>query len=520
MEKTNYKKQKTILIIFNIFLSLLLLLSSAITISLAIEKYNMNVGGNMTFKATDVQASISAGQVANGTVTNGENKMLAINITPENDGATQKATWENLDITFDGIENVIISFSVTNNHTESNLKLTLSTSYEQINNMTMSTEIDDINKTSVIIPKQAEGNDNTVDCEIIFQVESNLQSGSIQGFSVNYTFENTDEEPAAKYSISLDSTATDIVSSLSTNLTEENATVTFTATAENTVSATEIIMQEIKIKDLNGEEILYTEENGQYSFTMPASNVTISTESQSYRRLDDFEFNLDSIIYYVGSDSEVILPSYYETVNINSQDYIIEKNSGTQITKIEETSFMSNENITSITIPASVTEIGLQAFYGCTNLQSVNFEANSKLQLISPQAFYGCTSLLSIIIPASVLCIDDEAFRGCTKLRALGFETNPRLEVIGSAAFYGCFIPGLFVIIPPSVSVIGTDAFKGAQIRVLFNGTSIDITTDQYGSASDIGETITVYQITLIDPNTIEIVDDTGRVHTVEVPMI
>ena len=200
--------------------------------------------------------------------------------------------------------------------------------------------------------------------------------------------------------------------------------------------------------------------------------------------------------------------------------YIIEKNSGTQITKIEETSFMSNENITSITIPASVTEIGFQAFLGCTNLQSVNFEANSKLQLISPQAFYGCTSLLSIIIPASVLCIEDEAFRGCTKLRALGFETNPRLEVIGSAAFYGCFNPGLFVIIPPTVRVIGTDAFKGAQIRVLFNGTSIDITTDQYGSASDIGETITVYQITLIDPNTIEIVDDTGRVHTVEVPMI
>ena len=119
---------------------------AAVTITLAIQQFNMNIGGDITFNATDVQATISAGQISNGTVADSTSKMQQIVLTPEDDGALEKATWEGLEITFNGLDDVIISFTVTNNHTESNLKMSLTTSSIDANNMTISTKIDNSNR--------------------------------------------------------------------------------------------------------------------------------------------------------------------------------------------------------------------------------------------------------------------------------------------------------------------------------------------------------------------------------------
>ena len=141
MEEKKYKR-KSILIVCNILLTLLLLLTTAVTITLAVQQFNMNIGGNITFNATDVQATICAGQISNGTVADSANKMQQIVLTPEDDGTEEKATWEGLEITFNGLDDVIISFTVTNNHTESNLEMSLVTSHTQKTNMTISTRID------------------------------------------------------------------------------------------------------------------------------------------------------------------------------------------------------------------------------------------------------------------------------------------------------------------------------------------------------------------------------------------
>ena len=321
MEKTNSRK-KSLLIICNILLTLLLILTTAVTITLAVQQFNMNIGGDITFNATDVQATISAGQVANGTVADSANKMHEITITPENDGATEKATWENLEITFDGLDDVIISFTVTNNHTESNLKMSLETSSINAENMTISTKIDNSNKTSVVIPKQAEGNDNKVDCQIIFHVESNLTSASIEGFLIEYTFANTDEEPASGYEVSIDSSATSLVSSLSSTSVGESEQVTFTSTAKDTITDEQITTQEIKITDMEGGEVPYTvsnlEDSTQYSFTMPASNVTISVESQTLNIIKDYEIMGNIITSYTGPANEITVPSSYYAYKIEN----------------------------------------------------------------------------------------------------------------------------------------------------------------------------------------------------------
>ena len=76
---------------------------------------------------------------------------------------------------------------------------------------------------------------------------------------------------------------------------------------------------------------------------------------------------------------------------------------------------INNAEITSLTIPASVTSIGWYAFSGCSSLTSVTMP--DSVTSIGDSAFNGCTSLTSVTIPDSVTSIGALAFSLCTSLK-------------------------------------------------------------------------------------------------------
>ena len=80
--------------------------------------------------------------------------------------------------------------------------------------------------------------------------------------------------------------------------------------------------------------------------------------------------------------------------------------------------------ITSVTIPASVTEIKYGAFWESTGLTSVTFAANSNLTDISQHAFSGTTNLKAITLPSSLTSISSIAFSG-SGIRYIVFEGAP-----------------------------------------------------------------------------------------------
>ena len=82
---------------------------------------------------------------------------------------------------------------------------------------------------------------------------------------------------------------------------------------------------------------------------------------------------------------------------------------GNGITKIGNHAF-EQTNITSITIPDSVTAIGEQAFNGCTSLTEVNISKNSKLETIGDGAFYD-TRVLKMYLPGGVKTLGSGAFQ-------------------------------------------------------------------------------------------------------------
>lgn len=138
-------------------------------------------------------------------------------------------------------------------------------------------------------------------------------------------------------------------------------------------------------------------------------------------------------------------------------------------------------NLTSISIPNSVKDIGEWAFYGCSSLRSLVIP--DSVTSIGDGAFWGCSSLSSLVIPASVTSIGAWAFSGCKSLSSLVIPDS--VTSIGYSAFDGCSSLSSLVIpdgvtsirdyvfrgcsslssltIPDSVTSIGFDAFEGCS---------------------------------------------------------
>ena len=123
--------------------------------------------------------------------------------------------------------------------------------------------------------------------------------------------------------------------------------------------------------------------------------------------------------YYKGS---VDIP---ESVTYGGTEYRVEI--------IESSAFRGCNELTSITIPNSISNIGSYAFQGCTGLTSITIP--NRVSDISNYAFSGCTGLTSITIPSSVKTISDHAFYGCTSLTSISIPNS--LTKIGDNAFSG-----------------------------------------------------------------------------------
>ena len=96
----------------------------------------------------------------------------------------------------------------------------------------------------------------------------------------------------------------------------------------------------------------------------------------------------------------VVIP---DSVTFNNKKYVV--------TGIDQLAFSFCTNITSVTIPNTVTEIGGRAFEYCSSLSSITIP-NSVVS-IGSGAFQGCSGLTTITIPNSVVSIGSGAFSGC-----------------------------------------------------------------------------------------------------------
>ena len=121
-------------------------------------------------------------------------------------------------------------------------------------------------------------------------------------------------------------------------------------------------------------------------------------------------------------------------------------------------------DITTLTIPSGTTNIGNNAFNGCSSLTSVTIPSGTTS--IGVQAFKDCSSLSLITIPSSVTSIGQYAFRG-SALATITFETPSTLTGISQYMFQEC-THLTSITIPSSVTSIGRSAFQGCTALTTF----------------------------------------------------
>lgn len=202
--------------------------------------------------------------------------------------------------------------------------------------------------------------------------------------------------------------------------------------------------------------------NGYAAYYARYVYTSLNAERRVYDE-DGYFFDISGdekvLFAYAGKDSELVLPA-----SCNGSTYVIGVEAfGFYI--LEEDVDGKRLTITSVTIPAAVTEIRDHAFADCENLRVVNVEPG--VQRIGNWAFYNC-AIETLLLPASVTVIGNNAFSYCKALASV--ELPETLVDIGWFAFESC-TSLTSVNIPASVERIGLRAFfRTALSSVSFGG--------------------------------------------------
>ena len=101
-------------------------------------------------------------------------------------------------------------------------------------------------------------------------------------------------------------------------------------------------------------------------------------------------------------------------------------------------------DITNITIPNFIKHICSYSFSYCSQLEEIEFQNDSKLQIIGNHAFSN-TAISSIIIPSSVTIIGDDAFYNCTELVRVEIPNDSKLRTISKNAFFHSLIESITI---------------------------------------------------------------------------
>ena len=180
--------------------------------------------------------------------------------------------------------------------------------------------------------------------------------------------------------------------------------------------------------------------SGNYTYTVSGKNATITA--------------------YSGTASTLSIPSTL---------------GGYTVTAIEDSAFKSNTNLTSVTIPGTVTRISYTnsgysgAFQGCTKLKTVTIKEGANDAVIGSRAFEGCSSLQSIVIPSNYTTIYYRAFESCTALQSMTWKKSGYSyanQTIGDYAFENC-TSLTSVSLPTTLKSIGVYAFSKCAINTL-----------------------------------------------------
>lgn len=203
--------------------------------------------------------------------------------------------------------------------------------------------------------------------------------------------------------------------------------------------------------------------------------------------------------YYVGN---VTIPEEFEyegnlytviRIGVDAFSYSTDMTSVSipkSVTTIMEDAFRYCKGLTSITIPSTIETIAVTAFSGCSGISRVNYPDHETMYRLAPgryftfayQLFVGeeeikeliipneviflnirfsrCASLTSVVLPNSAETVPQSAFQYCTNLSSVTLSEN--LKTFDYLAFDSC-ISLKEIVLPHSLTTVGQSSFSNCE---------------------------------------------------------
>ncbi len=157
--------------------------------------------------------------------------------------------------------------------------------------------------------------------------------------------------------------------------------------------------------------------------------------------------------------------------------------------------FDGENEITTVTLPASLVKIYKETFMGYSGLTTVIMPEGCDLIDIPIDAFNGCTSLEMITFPVSARWLREGCFNGCTSLKYLYI---PGAEIIGLDLFTDCPLEQLWLATDTEIISIDGDAFNGFDTEDCILFTNADnVSAGTSGSYNSLDESTSGGEISI-----------------------
>ena len=224
------------------------------------------------------------------------------------------------------------------------------------------------------------------------------------------------------------------------------------------------------------------------SIKVPLASIAAYKQANGWKNFSNYyggEVVADGITYRIDENGATITAAEATLTEANILSSVEFEGNQYTVIKINDNVFADNTNLTAVTLPEGLVEIGAYAFRECKNLESVALPESlttlgseafssckslkavkipSGVTVIPSSCFSECSSLESVTIPEGVTTIEAAAFMGCTSLKIVKIPSN--VTTIPESCFYCCSSLES-VIIPEGVMSIGSFAFDSCNLKTL-----------------------------------------------------
>lgn len=219
------------------------------------------------------------------------------------------------------------------------------------------------------------------------------------------------------------------------------------------------------VEKVGGTYNCMTDGSASGSFTVSELVVTATSLCSGVAEIPDGVVTVGASAFQSSTASSVVIPSTVTAIGDyafgNMSDLVSVTFTGnSRLQTIGNNAFQQNPALTSFTVPEFVTSIGQYAFWDTPTLTSVTFAGNSRLQSIALGAFQ-YSGLRAVTIPKNVTAIGNQAFFATSNLTTVNFAEGSVLQTIGDAAFQSSGVTS--ILIPSSVVLIEQNAFFGVN---------------------------------------------------------